>query len=74
MARKTVRIDSGIGSFNSVLFLIFMTLKLCGVIDWSWWWVFAPFWIPLAILAAILAVWGLCVLGAKVLDRGKGGA
>jgi hypothetical protein len=27
-----------------ITFLIFMTLKLCGVIDWSWWWVTAPLW------------------------------
>ncbi|MDR2624955.1 MAG: hypothetical protein LBC37_01320 [Zoogloeaceae bacterium] len=24
------------------VFLIFLTLKLTGVIDWSWWWVFSP--------------------------------
>ena len=28
--------------------IAFVVLKLCGVIDWSWWWVSAPFWIPLA--------------------------
>jgi len=26
------------------VFLIFMVLKLCHVIDWSWWWVTAPLW------------------------------
>lgn len=41
-----------------VLFCIFLTLKLCGVIAWSWLWVFAPLWIPLAI-----AVTGLFLLG-----------
>ncbi len=25
-------------------FFIFMTLRLCGVITWSWWWVTAPLW------------------------------
>lgn len=29
-------------NFLSILCLIFITLKLCKVIDWSWWWVFAP--------------------------------
>ena len=28
----------------TALFLLFLTLKLCGVIDWSWWWVTAPIW------------------------------
>lgn len=27
-----------------ITFLIFMTLKLCEVITWSWWWVTAPLW------------------------------
>lgn len=27
-----------------ILGLIFIVLKLCGTIDWSWWWVLAPFW------------------------------
>jgi hypothetical protein len=27
-----------------IMFLIFMTLKLCGVIAWSWWLVTAPLW------------------------------
>lgn len=30
--------------------IVFITLKLCKVIDWSWWWVFAPLWIPFAII------------------------
>jgi len=39
-----------------VLFLIFMTLKLCGVIGWSWWLVAAPMWIPWAIIAALFII------------------
>ena len=37
----------------SVLGLIFVTLKLTGVIAWSWLWVLLPFWGPIA-LAVIL--------------------
>lgn len=33
-----------------VLGIVFIVLKLIGVISWSWWWVLAPFWIPLAIV------------------------
>ena len=45
----------------SVLGLIFVTLKLAGVIAWSWLWVLLPFWGPIALgvilmlLAAIVA-------------------
>lgn len=48
----------GIG-FSSILFFIFLVLKLCGVIEWSWWWVTAPLWmtagfVVIAILFLIL--------------------
>lgn len=28
--------------------LVFVVLKLCKVINWSWWWVLSPAWIELA--------------------------
>lgn len=37
-----------------ILGLIFITLKLTGVIGWSWWWVLSPFWIPILVVAGIL--------------------
>lgn len=38
------RIGRTIGNVSRELFLIFLVLKLVGVIDWSWWWVTAPLW------------------------------
>ena len=38
--------------FTDLLCLLFICLKLIGVIDWSWWWVLSPFWIPLALIGA----------------------
>lgn len=35
--------------FAAVLFCIFLVLKLTHYIDWSWWWVTAPLWIPYGI-------------------------
>lgn len=49
----TVYAGSGI---SGLLGLAFIILKLCGVIDWSWWWVTAPFWIPLGLFILILVV------------------
>ncbi|HGW3308222.1 TPA: hypothetical protein ACSAE4_002644 [Yersinia enterocolitica] len=43
--------------------LIFITLKLMGYINWSWWWVTAPFWGGLALWLVIIAVL-LMVIGA----------
>ena len=47
----------------SVLGLIFVTLKLTGVIAWSWWWVLLPFWGPVAVfvLFGVLVV-PVCIL------------
>jgi hypothetical protein len=39
-----------------LLGVVFVTLKLLGIITWSWWWVTAPFWAPLAIIFAIIVV------------------
>lgn len=38
--------SGGIGFFGA-LTLIFITLKLCGIIAWTWVWVLAPLWLPL---------------------------
>ena len=55
-----MRITIGCGGIGTPLFLVFLVLKLCGVIGWSWWWVTCPLWIPVAIL--LLAVlWAICV-------------
>lgn len=42
----------GLG-FADVLAIIFIVLKLVGVIKWSWWWVLSPFWIGLIIYVLI---------------------
>ena len=40
----------------SLLGVVFVVLKLCHVIDWSWWWVLCPFWGGLAIVIIVLVV------------------
>ncbi len=37
-----------------ILFLAFFFAKIFDKIDWSWWWVFSPLWIPLAIVVVIM--------------------
>jgi hypothetical protein len=48
-----------------ILGLIFITLKLTGHITWSWMWVLAPFWIPLAIIVLIFLIVFLVAIFAK---------
>ena len=55
--------SKGMG-IGTILFLIFMTLKLTGDIDWSWWWVTAPLWIP---LVGFLAFAGIAIVIAIVI-------
>lgn len=49
--------SGGIG-FTGLLTIVFIVLKLIGVINWSWLWVLSPLWIGciLFILIIILAV------------------
>lgn len=53
--------SNGIG-MTGLLQVAFIVLKLCKVIDWSWFWVLAPTWI-----AAILAIISLIItLGVAI--------
>lgn len=47
---------SGGISFFGLLGIAFIVMKLMGIITWSWWWVTAPLWGPLAALFAVLVV------------------
>jgi MFS superfamily sulfate permease-like transporter len=47
--------SSGIG-FCGLLTVAFVVLKLVYVIDWSWWWVLSPIWIPTGIVVFVLLV------------------
>ena len=42
---------------SGLLLVAFIVLKLCHVIDWSWWWVFSPIWMPFAIVLGFFAVY-----------------
>lgn len=52
-------IGCGGGGLTTVLLAVFLTLKLTGNIDWSWWWVLGPLWIPAALVAAAAVVVGV---------------
>lgn len=47
--------SSGLGLLD-VLAVIFIVLKLLGVITWSWVWVLSPIWIQLVIVAIVFIV------------------
>jgi hypothetical protein len=52
---KSSSSSSGIG-FAGLLTIVFITLKLLGKIDWSWWWVLSPLWGSVALLILVFLV------------------
>jgi len=58
--------SGGIG-FLGLLAIVFITLKLCGVIAWSWWWVTAPLWGGFVLVLGILAIVAIGALIACLL-------
>lgn len=62
MSNTSSTINTGI-SFNGLLTIVFITLKLTGYIDWSWIWVLSPLWIPIVfVISVFVIVIGLTIL------------
>ena len=47
------------GGFLGVLTLIFITLRLTNYIDWSWWAILSPLWVPGVLVFAVLLAFGV---------------
>lgn len=60
MDNKNNTVSGGIGVCG-LLGVAFVVLKLCKVINWSWWWVTAPFWVPVAIGVLLVLIAGIIV-------------
>jgi hypothetical protein len=60
--------SSGIG-IGMVLFIVFLVLKLTGTINWSWWWVTSPLWIPLALGGIIIGIIGVIAIIIEKFSR-----
>ena len=45
-----------------IVFLAFFFAKIYDKIDWSWWWVFSPLWIPVV----LTIVWIIVILILKM--------
>ena len=60
----------GIGFFG-LLTIVFITLKLTNYIDWSWWWVLSPLWIPFAIIMLVILLLAMFTNGRFTIRRRK---
>lgn len=61
MAESSSSSSSGGIGILGLLGVVFVTLKLTDVIDWSWWWVTAPFWGGFALFAVAAIIVALLV-------------
>lgn len=57
--------------FFGLLALILITLKLCGVVSWSWWIILLPLYFGLAFIVGaivlfILGIFGFCGVAALI--------
>lgn len=71
-----IRMLMPLGSFDSLVYgatAILVYAKLSGLLDWSWIWVFAPFWgsFTAVLLAAIFTALGFGL--PQLWPIGKGG-
>ena len=56
--------EKPVASFGGITFLqlltiVFVVLRLTKYIDWSWWWVLAPLWVPVALVIAVVFILGV---------------
>lgn len=65
---NSVQSSGGIGILG-LLGVLFVGLKLTGVINWSWWWVTLPFWGGAALVLSFLAVVFIAALIVNAISR-----
>ena len=70
MSNTNSSTSGGIG-FAGLLTIVFITLKLCNVIAWSWWWVLSPIWISIGLVLGIIAIVGIIALIAALMSGPK---
>lgn len=61
-------ISGGIG-FTGILFIVFLVLKLCNVINWSWLWVTSPLWISAGLVLISIVIISIIIICIN--KRGK---
>ena len=55
MESKKTTVNGGIG-FTGLLTILFIALKLLGIISWKWLWVLSPLWISAGIVIVVLLI------------------
>ena len=67
MTEQNEKKTGGSISISTVLFIVFLVLKLTGVISWSWWWVTAPLWIPTILVVILITI--ICIARKIIIKK-----
>lgn len=65
MVGGNIKVEASSSLLPTLLLVLFIGLKLGGVIAWSWFWVLSPLWIPAGLVALVFAIWGIWCLATK---------
>jgi len=65
MSNTNTTTSGGVGFAGLLITVLSITLKLCNVIAWSWWWVLSPICITAGL---ILIIEGLVMVSSRI-DR-----
>ena len=68
-SHTTTTASSGGITITGLLQVAFIVLKLCHVIDWSWFWVLFPTILGIGILALVLIIFGIMILTSHIQDK-----
>lgn len=63
---NNVNVDFNVGGILSILLIIFIVLKVAGVISWSWGLVLLPLWIGLGIIGITLLIIAIIAIIAAI--------
>lgn len=65
MRRPPYGFGDEVRTVAETLLIMFITFKLTGVINWSWFWVFSPFWVILIIVGVL----SLFIFVCKIIEQ-----
>ena len=64
--KRRITVNIGFG-FVEALAILFIGLKLSGIITWSWLWVLAPIWIQL--ILAVVGIIAFAIAASKIYEE-----
>lgn len=63
-----IKFLEGCLSISTVLTILFVILKMCNIINWSYLWILSPLWIPFAIIVGIFVLCAILVLITDIFE------